>query len=493
MTTKQWISNRIKPIERDKYLNSGKDFIDDHAINALLKNTTEPDPEEIRTILAKSRAIESLSPQETALLLRVQNPDLIKEMEETALAVKKHVYDNRIVTFAPLYMSNKCVNNCHYCSFRKDNNDSKRQVLTLPEVARETQALTGDIGHKRLIVVYGEHPDSDIDYITDTIKTIYDVKVKTRKGMSQIRRANVNAAPMSIEDLKKLKAVGVGTYQVFQETYDRSVFGTVHPKGTLKHDFHWRLYVMHRAFEAGIDDVGIGVLFGLGRWKFDVLSLVYHALELENRYGVGPHTISFPRMVHADNAPISDTHKNLVSDEYFLRAITVLRLAVPYTGMIITAREDAKIRNASIPLGITQTDASSKIGLGAYHKGKDIQEAKRQQFILGDTRSLDEVVRDLAKMGHITSFCTAGYRCGRTGTAIMGMLKNGKEGCLCKLNAVITYREWLDDFASDETIAIAEKVIKKEIKEIKRVYPEAFDMFMKSYVKTENGERDIFF
>ncbi len=489
----EWVRNRIKPEQIEKYLDHGKCFIDPAAIERALKANTEPDPQRVRDILQKSLAVETLSPDETACLIHVDDPELLAEMRQVAQAVKLKVYDNRIVTFAPLYLGNLCVNNCAYCGFRNSNTSEQRRVLTLDEVRREIEVLAGQIGHKRLIVVYGEHPTTDVNYIAATLQAIAEVKVKTRCGWGQIRRCNVNAAPMSIEELAMLNDVGIGTFQVFQETYHRPTYERLHPAGTIKGDYLWRLYAMHRAMEAGIDDVGIGPLFGLYDWRFEVMALLYHAIELEAKFGIGPHTISFPRIEPAHNTPLTDRPQYPVSDEEFKKIITVIRLAVPYTGMIVTAREDAQLRREVLPLGCTQTDASSRIGIGGYADLADDQQGDRQQFMLGDTRSLDTVVRELAEAGSITSFCTAGYRCGRTGQKIMGLLRSGKEGQFCKLNAVITFREWLDDFGSLETIAVGEKVIAREIEQIKRKMPEIFEQFMRYYEKTRAGDRDLYF
>jgi 2-iminoacetate synthase len=494
MSTAQWVQNRIKKDQITRYLGEKwNDFIDERRIEGLLDESNKQDSTRIREIIAKAKRIESLSLEETAALIHVTDPILIQEMEEAASYIKKYVYDNRIVTFAPLYLSSKCVNNCTYCSFRTENGEMERRVVPLDELKKEVETLAGQIGHKRLIVVYGEHPDSDVDYIADTIREIYECSFDTKRGKGQIRRVNVNAAPMSIEDLKVLKEVGIGTYQVFQETYHKKTYNEVHPAHTLKGDYHWRLYSMHRAFDAGIDDVGIGALFGLYDWRFEVMGLVSHSLELERRFGVGPHTISFPRLEPAHNAPLATNSSYLVDDQQFKHAVLTLRLAVPYTGMILTAREDADLRRKIFPLGITQTDASTKIGLGAYSKETTEQEEKRQQFVLGDTRSLDDVVRELAKGGVITSFCTAGYRCGRTGEKIMGLLKCGREGDFCKLNAIITYREWLDDFATEETKEIAIPVLEKEIEEVRLQHPKMYPMLMEYYQKTCDGARDLYF
>jgi 2-iminoacetate synthase len=488
-----WIRSRIKPQQIEKYLDDGRCFIDAGRIETALRQNTSSDPAMVEAILAKSLAIETLTPQETATLLNVRDEALWARMMEVAGQVKRKVYDNRIVTFAPLYLGNLCVNKCLYCGFREDNAQQKRRKLGMEEIDREIEILAGKIGHKRLIVVYGEHPQTDADYICQTMQRIYAVKVKTRNGIGSIRRLNVNAAPMSIEDLVKVRDGGLGTYQVFQETYHRPTYATVHPAGTIKGDYLWRLYAMHRAMEAGIDDVGIGPLFGLYDWKFEVMGVLCHARELEAKFGIGPHTVSFPRLEPADNSPLAAGSPYKVSDDDFKKIVTVIRLAVPYTGMILTARENAQMRRECIPLGCTQTDASTQIGIGGYTDACKEQRSDHQQFILGDDRSLDDVVRELALAGCITSFCTAGYRCGRTGPRIMDLLKSGAEGQFCKLNAVITFREWLDDFASPETMEVGEKVIAKEIDEIKAKMPQMFDEFMKYYKETAGGARDKYF
>jgi iron-only hydrogenase maturation rSAM protein HydG len=498
-TEKNWMKNVIKEDEITKYMVNGKDFIDEEEIWKKLEENRNPEPQKIRDILQKSLAVETLEPAETAALLNVEDEGLWEEMFETAGRVKRKVYDNRIVTFAPLYCSNLCVNSCLYCAFRRENSIEKRRRLTLQEVKNEAEVLAGEIGHKRLIAVYGEHPTSDANYIADTIRAIYDVKVKTKNGYGQIRRVNINASPLSISDFEMLREVGIGTYQVFQETYHHETYKQVHPAGTLKSNYQWRLYALHRAIDAGVDDVAIGVLFGLYDWKFEVMGLLCHAIDLERQFdGIGPHTISFPRLEPAANTPFTHESKHKVSDRDFKRLVSIIRLSVPYTGMIITARERAEIRRDIIPVGCTQTDASTRIGIGAYSDRYSEQEAERQQFILGDTRSLDEVIKEFAETGSITSFCTAGYRCGRTGTHIMNLLRCGKEGRFCKLNAVLTFREWLDDFASEETREAGEKVIKKEMNEIEdqtpSIYqPSIYPKLMEYYKRIENGERDLYF
>ncbi len=491
---KQWAKSRICEDEYTRYMNNGQSFINDARITHTLQAQRHPEAERVEDILQKSLSIQTLTLEETAILLNVTDPVLRTRMEEVAGQIKQQVYDNRIVTFAPLYLGNLCVNECAYCGFRCSNKKLDRSVLSLDQVKRETEVLAGQIGHKRLIVVYGEHPSMDVQYMVDSIKTIGDVRVKTRRGAwSQIHRCNVNAPPLQIDELKRLKEVGIGTFQVFQETYHRTTYARVHPRHTIKGHYLWRLYSMHRAMEAGVDDVGIGALFGLYDWRFEVMSLIAHAIELEQRFGVGPHTISFPRIEDVPNTPFVKQTDWKVDDDSFKKLVTVIRLAVPHTGMILTARESAEVRRQVLPLGCTQMDASSRIGLCSYDKDVEDQDKQTQQFILGDTRSLDTVIRELAEAGYITSFCTAGYRCGRTGSRIMELLKCGKEGNFCKLNAVITYREWLDDFASPETKVAGEKVIAQEIELIRETLPDVYEHFMTYYQKTQGGERDLFF
>lgn len=473
------------------------DFIDDKALHAALA-AAKPEPARVREILKRSLEVsEALPPEDAAVLLSVTDPALLEEVFEAARAVKRKVYDNRVVTFAPLYASNLCVNNCLYCGFRAANKGTVRRKLTMEEIKEETKALAGKIGHKRIIFVVGEHPESGAEYIAEAMKNIYSVKEKTRRGFGQIRRVNVNAAPMTIDELKVLKAAGIGTYQVFQETYDRHLYAKLHPGKSPKSDFHWRLYVMHRAFEAGIDDVALGALFGLNPdWKFEVLGLVAHSRELEAKFGIGPHTISFPRLESANGTSLPEESVKNVSDADFKKLVAVLRLSVPYAGIIVTAREKPEVIRSVISM-CTQRDAGSNIGIGAYSDRYSEQETKRQQFMLGDMRNLDEVIGELADLGHITSFCTSGYRCGRTGDHIMKLLKSGHEGRFCKLNAVLTFREWLDDFASDATRAKGEALIRKEIAEIRareKDFPADTVKLLDSYYeRIEKGERDLCF
>ncbi|MCK9414331.1 MAG: [FeFe] hydrogenase H-cluster radical SAM maturase HydG [Prolixibacteraceae bacterium] len=496
--TKEWKKGIIHNAEIDKYLIDGKDYIDNESIFSALTRQSNPDPHFIRDILQKSLSIKTLAPDETAALLQVKDPELWQEINQTAIAVKKKVYDNRIVFFAPLYCANHCVNNCAYCGFREANNLEVRRILTMEEVKRETTSVLKE-GHKRLILVFGEHPSTDVDYMIDCIKAVYSVTdIAPKSGQAtNIRRVNINAAPMEMAKLRKLKEAGIGTYQVFQETYHRETFANVHPSHTLKGHYRWRLYALHRAIEAGVDDVAIGALFGLYNWKFEVMGLLHHALDLERQFGIGPHTISFPRMTPALGSWLSNNSEYMVSDDHFKKLVAVLRLSVPTAGMIVTAREKAAIKREVLQLGCTQTDASTRIGIGAYSdQQKDFNEESKQ-FTIGDPRDLDAVIQEVGKLGYISSFCTAGYRCGRTGETIMGMLSHCEESKFCKLNAVLTYREYLNDYASPATKTIGEELIQKELEEIEnsdyfRQKPHLLARFRQDYRSIIDGQRDLY-
>jgi len=501
--TKNWKDHLVRQDEIDRYLDNGKDFIDDNAIEAEIAANTEASPERIRAILKKAHEVNLMSSNDVAALVNVTDPALRKEVYTAACEIKKQVYDNRLVTFAPLYCVSKCVNRCKYCGFRSDNDDMKRRVLTMAEIKKEAAVLAGKIGHKRLVMVYGEHPETDAQYIADSMKAVYSVKVPTKHGFGQIRRVNINAAPLPIDDLKILQEAGIGTYQVFQETYHKKIYREVHPEGTLKGNYLWRLYALHRSMDAGIDDVAVGVLFGLADWKFEVMGLVAHSADLEKRYGIGPHSVSVPRLEPAEGTDFSWV-KHWVSDDDFKYLIAVLRVAIPYAGFIVTNREKPEMLDSVIDM-ITQRDADSRLGIGAYADAfpdeettsDGHQESERQQFVLGDMRSLDTVVQESIKRGHIISFCTAGYRCGRTGNKIMTLLKTGKEGHFCKMNAILTLQEYLDDFASPETKTMGDELICKELGEIED-RPADFTAaqvveLKKARKRIQNGERDIYF
>lgn len=488
----------VKQDEIDRYLENGKDFIDDGAIERSLEQNRTSSPERIRKIIAKAYGIKLMDADDVAALVSVTDPALREAVFQAAKEIKLKVYDNRVVTFAPLYCGSKCVNKCKYCGFRCDNAAIERRVLTMDEVEAEARILASRIGHKRLVIVFGEHPDTGADYIAECMKRIYSIKDKVRNGVGEIRRVNVNAAPLAISDLEKLRDAGIGTFQVFQETYHKKTYREVHPEGTLKGNYPWRLYSLHRAMEAGIDDVAVGALFGLYDWKFEVMGLVAHARDLERRFGLGPHTVSVPRLEPAADTDFSwITH--WVSDEDFRYLVACLRLAIPYAGLIVTNREKPEMIRSLLDI-ITQRDADSRVGIGAYTEAfnADDQREKTQQFILGDTRTLDEIVRELAEEGHIVSFCTAGYRCGRTGKKIMNALESGKEGCFCKLNAVLTFQEWLEDFGTSETKKIGDAIIRREMDEVKARVPgdypvPVYEHFVKAHERILKGERDLYF
>lgn len=458
-------------------------FIPEGRIFELLEKTKNPDPKRVREILRKSLEKNRLDPEETATLLNVEDEELLAEMFEAARKLKEEVYGNRIVLFAPLYIGNACVNDCVYCGFRSSNTLVQRITLTEEQIRREVKALISQ-GHKRLIVVYGEHPMYTPQFIAKTIEIVYDTKL----GKGEIRRVNVNAAPQTVEGYKVIKSVGIGTFQIFQETYHKKTYLRLHPKGP-KSNYNWRLYGLDRAMIAGIDDVGIGALFGLYDWKFEVMGLLYHTIHLEERFGVGPHTISFPRVKPALNTPYSLKPDHPVSDEDFKKVVAVIRLSVPYTGMILTAREPARLRDEVIKLGVSQIDAGSHIGIGSY-SSRDEDEFKKSQFTLEDPRPLDLVMRSLLKEGFVPSFCTACYRAGRTGehfmeVAIPGFVKN-----FCTPNALFTLQEYLCDYASEETRKVGEEVIGKELQKLP---PRIREKVKEGLERIKRGERDVRF
>lgn len=460
-----------------------KNFIDEKKIEGLIQKT-RPDKVRIREIINKSLSKQRLELEETAQLLSAEDPELISEIFKGAKRLKEEVYGNRIVLFAPLYVGNNCTNDCVYCAFRCSNKAAKRKTLSQPELEQEIKALE-DKGQKRLILVFGEHPQYNADFVANAVKTAYN----TKHGKGEIRRVNINAAPLEVEDYKKLKRVGIGTYQIFQETYHRRTYAKCHPSGK-KADFLWRLYGLDRAQLAGLDDVGIGALFGLYDWRFEVLGLLSHAIHLEQKFNVGPHTISFPRLQPAQGVEMPEEH--LVSDHDLKRLVAILRLSVPYTGMILTAREHPKLRREVIELGCSQIDAGSRIEMQGYSQdlGQE-QESDRQQFKLGDTRPLDEVMRELAKDGYTPSFCTACYRLGRTGEEFMEFARPGFIQNFCTPNAILTLKEYLEDYASEETKKAGEGAIQKAL--LKMGSNELKGKVEERLKKIEQGQRDLYF
>ncbi len=464
-----------------------KTFIDPEKIQGLIDENDKPDTAHVREILDHAAKMEGLSPEQVAVLMGVKDKDIWTEIFHMAKHIKEKLYGNRIVLFAPLYVANYCQNDCLYCGFRATNKDCARVALTGQDLADEVLALE-EMGHKRLLMVYGEHKKFGVDYICDTIETAYQTKTPDGKGV--IRRINVNAAPMEVEEYRKIKDVGIGTYQVFQETYHPGRYSEVHPKNTQKGDFAWRLYALHRAQEAGLDDIAIGALFGLYDWKYEVLSLLYHALDLEKHFNVGPHTVSFPRLEPALNSPITTDSPYIVNNEDFKKVVAIIRLMVPYTGMILTAREKPEYRRELIELGCSQIDAGTKISLGSYKEKKDRdQHLEKQQFTIYDTRSLDEVILELSHLGFVPSFCTGCYRKSRTGEAFMGLAKHGDIHTMCRPNAILTFMEYLLDYASPETkkagISLIEREMEKDGGSLKMLLGNKLN-------RVKAGERDVF-
>jgi 2-iminoacetate synthase len=457
------------------------DFVDDAHLNGLLRGG-EPDPARVRAIVAKSLSKQELNVAETAVLLRVRSPELLEEMYEGARQLKREIYGNRIVLFAPLYIGNKCVNDCRYCGFRRSNPDAVRRTLSQDEIRRQVEALVRK-GQKRLILVWGEHPDYPASFMAECVHTVYGTKVER----GEIRRVNINAAPLDHDGYRVMKDVGIGTYQVFQETYHHRTYAEMHPAGTRKGDFLWRLDALSRAFETGLDDMGLGALFGLYDWRFEVLGLVSHARHLQERYGVGPHTISFPRLRPASGVVSPGRYE--VSDADFKRLVAIIRLAVPYTGMILTAREKPALRREVMPFGVSQIDAGSRIEIGGYTEVGDAQVMEREQFSLGDIRSLDEVIRELIEDGYIPSFCTACYRIGRTGEDFMGHAKPGHIKYCCAPNALSTLSEYLADYASPETRAAGERLVQSKLAEMTDKQRRIAGRLVE---RVNGGERDVY-
>lgn len=422
-----------------------ENFIDRDKLYGMLENNT-PTESQINEILNKARKLKGLNLEDVAKLLCVEDEAQIQKILETAMYAKEEIYGRRLVLFAPIYTGNACVNNCVYCGFRRDNKSLKRKVLTMDEIEQETLTLLRQ-GHKRALLICGESSRNNTDYMVEAIRRTYGAK--DEKG-STIRRINVELAPMSIEDFAKLKAEHIGTYVCFQETYDPIMYKEFHPAGTPKADYLNRLTVMDRAQAGGINDVGLGVLFGLIDYKFEILALMEHARHLEEDWGCGPHTISFPRIEPAEGTPFSTHVPHPVSDKDFKKIIAIIRIAMPYTGIIISTRESAEMRNELVKYGVSQISAASRTNPGAYSQEEENTGA---QFSLGDHRSLDEVISMMCDEGYIPSFCTGCYRKGRVGADFMDLAKPGLIKEYCKPNAMFTFREYLEDYASPETKA----------------------------------------
>ncbi|MBM7563013.1 [FeFe] hydrogenase H-cluster radical SAM maturase HydG [Fusibacter tunisiensis] len=438
----------------------------------------------IDSILDKAKQGMGLTHREATVLLECNLEDVNEQIYQLAKDIKEKFYGNRIVMFAPLYLSNYCVNGCVYCPYHYQNKHIARKKLTQDEIRQEVMALQ-DMGHKRLALETGEDPiNSPIEYVLESINTIYNVKHKN----GAIRRVNVNIAATTVENYRKLADAGIGTYILFQETYHKESYEKLHPTGP-KHDYVYHTEAMDRAMQGGIDDVGLGVLFGLERYRYEFAGLLMHAEHLEATYGVGPHTISVPRIRHADDID-ADDFSNGIDDEIFSKIVACLRISVPYTGMIISTRESKTCREKVLKLGVSQISGGSKTSVGGYVK-PELEDHKSEQFDVSDNRTLDEVVKWLLELGHVPSFCTACYREGRTGDRFMSLLKSGQIINCCHPNSLITLKEYLMDYASEETLKLGEAIIADEIEKV--THPIVMEKAKSNLLSIEKGERDFRF
>ena len=464
-----------------------EEFIDHEEIKATLAYADENknNLELIDSIIQKAKELKGLSHREASVLLACENEEKIQQVYDLAEQIKKDFYGNRIVMFAPLYLSNYCVNGCLYCPYHLKNKHIPRKKLTQEEIRNEVIALQ-DMGHKRLAIEAGEDPvNNPIEYILECINTIYSIKHKN----GAIRRVNVNIAATTVENYRKLHDAGIGTYILFQETYHKESYQRLHPTGP-KHDYAYHTEAMDRAMEGGIDDVGLGVLFGLELYRYEFAGLLMHAEHLEAVHGVGPHTISVPRVKHADDID-PDEFDNGISDDIFAKICACIRVAVPYTGMIISTRESKAVREKVIRLGVSQISGGSKTSVGGYYEPEP-EEENSEQFDVSDKRTLDEVVRWLMEIGYIPSFCTACYREGRTGDRFMSLCKSGQIQNCCHPNALMTLKEYLVDYASPETRKIGEELIQKELENIPK---EKVRQIARDYLTEieRDGKRDFRF
>jgi len=453
-------------------------IIDEKKIEDILKQSKNISLEKIDEILNKASKGKGLSLEETSILLNVEDEKNISKIYNIAKKIKEDIYGKRIVLFAPLYLTNKCINNCLYCGFRMDNEELTRKTLSVGEIIDEAKALELS-GQKRLLLVAGEdHVSAPLDYIIESIDAIYK--------NSDMRRVNINAAPMDKEDFVKLKEAEIGTYQCFQETYHKKTYEYNHPTGP-KSDYDYRLSVMDRAMEAGIDDLGMGVLYGLYDYKFDTIALLMHAEYLEKKYNCGPHTISLPRLRPAPGAKMEEIQYP-ITDSEFKKLVAIIRLAVPYTGIILSTRESRKLRDELLDLGVSQLSANSSTSPGGY---KESKKHNSDQFYTSDERTLDQVVKSISDTGYIPSFCTACYRVGRTGEDFMKLVKAGKMKSICRSNALLTLKEHTLDYASDETKKSTQKIIDDLSDNVED--EKLQDELNERLKRMENGERDLYF
>jgi len=461
-----------------------KPFIDPNELWGFI-NHTKSSKERVREVIAKSLDKNRLTMEETAVLINATDQESVEEIKQGARLLKEKVYGQRIVLFAPLYVGNLCINNCAYCGFKVSNTKVTRVTLEKDDLIAQVKALE-DTGQKRLILVYGEHPRYNAEFIAESVRTVYGVK----SGRGEIRRVNINAAPLDIDGFRTVKSAGIGTYQIFQETYHEPTYAVVHPSG-VKRNYEWRITALDRAQEAGIDDVGIGALFGLYDWRFEVMGLLRHTNHFEAVYNVGPHTISFPRIQFASQLDIDKSH--LVSDADFTKLVAILRLSVPYTGLILTAREPAVIRDEILQFGVSQIDGGTNIELGGYAKKKDNihQDIDLEQFQINDNRSLNEIMEELIGNGFIPSFCTACYRLGRTGEHFMEFSVPGFIKRYCQPNALLTMLEYLEDYAPPHTKEMGSRLIQEKLDAMEN------DGFKEKLIEKiegiKQGQRDLYF
>lgn len=460
------------------------DFLDENIINQIISDAEKKseNSEIVREILKKAEKAEGITDEEAAILLSIKDENLLEEMYTVSKKIKEKIYGKRIVMFAPLYISNYCVNNCRYCGYKHCNDELFRKKLNSEELIAEVKALE-KLGHKRIALEAGEDPiNCSIDYVLDCIKDIYSIKFKN----GSIRRINVNIAATTVENYKKLKEAEIGTYILFQESYHKPTYEYFHLQGPKK-DYEYHTTAMFRAREAGIDDVGIGVLYGLYDYKYETIAMIRYANELEKVTGVGPHTISVPRLRPAENVSL-ENYPHLVADKDFKKLVAVLRLAVPYTGLIISTREEAGFRDEIIDIGISQVSSGSCTGVGGYsEREKNIDE--KPQFELGDNRSPMEMLKSLIESGYIPSYCTSCYRNGRTGDRFMEIAKSGQINVMCEANALMTLKEFLLDYADEDLRALGDKVIMETLEKIPN---EEFKAKIRENLKLiESGVRDI--
>jgi len=453
-------------------------IIPESKINSLIE--LKPTQTKIDEILNNALNLKGLTLEETAYLLNIEDDETLNKLFKAAKELKEKIYGKRIVLFSPLYLSNYCTNNCLYCGFRYDNKEIIRRKLTVDEALNELRAIVNQ-GHKRVLLVAGEDKNAiNLDYIEEIIRKMYEYKIMN----GEVRRININIAPLDIDEFKRLKSFNIGTFQSFQETYHEETYKKMHPTG-LKANYDYRVETMDRALQAGLQDVGAGVLFGLTDYRFEVLALLSHAQHLDKKYGTGPHTISVPRIEPASGSALSEKPPHNIDDKTFKKIISILRLAVPYTGIILTTRETAEFRREGLELGVSQISAGSKTNPGGYSNDNSTE-----QFSVGDHRSLDEVIKELSESGFLPSFCTSCYRLGRVGKDFMDLAKPGLIQRFCQPNALVTFMEYLEDYASPETKQAGLNAINHHVSEVKD--EKLLQKINGQLEKVKNGERDLY-